>query len=95
MTTTGHDGAGRLHTDRVKAIPSEGTPSVLAAHDEIAHALQERSEGRWLVWFGHATGHYWAGRRPLSRYGRLVEATTADQLTAAMRQIDAINGGGS
>jgi hypothetical protein len=72
-----------------------GAPEVVpggAVEDAIAHRVQDRMEGRWVVWFGRRTGRYWAmsRRRELNR---LVEARTPEGLLAAMDEIDAFYGG--
>jgi hypothetical protein len=57
---------------------------MLPGPDEMARQIQHRHRPGWLVWYGRATGQFWAmaawARRP---YG-LVCAPTPDLLDAAI-----------
>jgi hypothetical protein len=78
----------RGRVDRLGAA-LRGTP----ARDEIARGLQELAGGRWLCWFGHATGRYWALRRPPGTC-LLIEGRTPEELRTAMSEIDSFCGTG-
>jgi hypothetical protein len=87
----GHrQGPGPLSAGRDDAV-AEVAPAG-AAEEMIAHRVQDRTHGRWVVWFGRRTGRYWAmpRRRDLNR---LLEARTPEGLLAAMGEIDAFYGG--
>jgi hypothetical protein len=64
------------------------------AQDEIARQLQARTRGRWLCWYGHRTGRYWAIRTGQGPF-RLVEGPTPKDLAIAMGEVDAFYGGQS
>lgn len=77
----GHVSAGLLDM-------GEGAPDVCAVRDGIARRVQDGTEGRWLVWYGHRTGRYWA-TPTWPGANRLVEARTLDDLRAVMGEVDA------
>lgn len=57
--------------------------------NETTRHLQRCTAGRWLVWLGPSTGHYWA----MPKDGDLlVEGTTPQRLVDRMREIDAHRG---
>lgn len=77
-----------------RGSPSELVTSDLLrrSEDAAAMALQRRTGGRWLCWFGRATGRYWAMPRPPYPWWGLVEGAAPGQLLAAMTQIELVYG---
>ena len=82
-THTEHADSERLETAR-RTAALRPSPE----QDEIAARLQARTHGRWLCWYGHTTGRYWAIRKPSGPY-RLVEGATPKDLAIAMGDADA------
>lgn len=69
------------------------TPDRSQRGDEIARNVQRQTGGRWVVWFGHFTGHLWA--IPRGRYwDGHIEAVSAVELLARIGEVDAWFGSG-
>ena len=72
------------------------TPDRLARRpeDQIAREMEQRTGGRWLVWFGHVTGHYWATPREPYPWHGLIENVSPVGLMAAIGQVETFFGAG-
>ncbi|MGH3391586.1 MAG: hypothetical protein ACRDOO_22170 [Actinomadura sp.] len=86
MTGIRHIDAARQDAASCRAA-SPGFPG----QAEVARRLQERTNGRWLCWFGFRTGRYWA-IPTVPRLFRLVEGRTPEDLRTAMAEFDAFHG---
>lgn len=92
MTDTVH--SRQFHTDTLVAARPHAALRASLTQDEIARQVQARTHGRWLCWFGHSTGRYWAIRTVPGLF-RLVEGQTPKDLIIAMGEVDAFYGGRS
>lgn len=72
----------RTSLDLLRAVPE----------DEAARQLQRQTGGRWLAWFGHATGDFWATRTAPYPWNGLMCRSTPEALHAAMAELDALHG---
>lgn len=62
--------------------------------DTTARQLQAETRGRWLCWYGHATGHYWGTPCQPYPWNGVVEADTPETLTARIAEVDTYHGRG-
>ncbi len=62
--------------------------------DDTARRIQAQVGGRWVCWYGHATGHYWAMPRAIDGWYGAVEATTPDRLAALIARFETDSGRG-
>ena len=61
--------------------------------DQIARDLQKQTKGRWVIWYGHHTGHFWATTRGAYWPG-LIEAGDVPALIRHLAEVDALFGTG-
>lgn len=64
----------------------------IVPEDIAARRFQRHTGGRWVIWYGHATGRFWAMPRPPNPWRGLVEAATLESLAARLTEIDTFHG---
>ncbi|TYK51232.1 hypothetical protein [Actinomadura decatromicini] len=62
--------------------------------DTTAQSIQSQTRGRWVCWYGHATGHYWGMPRPPYPWFGIVEGDSPEMLTARIAEVDKYHGRG-
>jgi len=56
--------------------------------DQIARSLEQQTGGRWVIWYGHHTGRFWAIPRG-RHWNGLIEADGALEMLIRIGEVDA------
>jgi hypothetical protein len=64
---------------------------MLLGPDEIARRIQHRHRPGWAVWYGRATGYYWALASWVPTLDGMVSAAAPEALDAAIAAVEMLH----